>query len=147
VKERLETTDAARGRPQAVAELRGVHKRYGQVDALQGVDLELRPGELVAPLGPNGAGKTTAVSILLGQAGQQGGTHSGGAARVRQTGGAGGLGGGGGAIGRPVAIIAIGPDGVRIKPVVDLTKVALAGLTTWATMLGLLRARRKARNR
>jgi len=59
-------TDAARG-PQAAAELRGVHKRYRQVDALQGVDLELQPGELVALLGPNGAGKTTAVSILLGQ--------------------------------------------------------------------------------
>jgi ABC-2 type transport system ATP-binding protein len=37
------------------------------VDALQGVDLELHPGEPVALLGPNGAGKTTAVSILLGQ--------------------------------------------------------------------------------
>ena len=65
----------------------------------------------------------------------------------RQTGGAGGLGGGGGAMGRPVAIIAIGPDGVTVKPVVDVTKVALAGLTTWATMLGLLRASRRARNR
>jgi ABC-2 type transport system ATP-binding protein len=59
-------TDDARG-PQAVAELQGVHKRYGKVDALQGVDLEIRPGELLALLGPNGAGKTTAVSILLGQ--------------------------------------------------------------------------------
>jgi energy-coupling factor transporter ATP-binding protein EcfA2 len=59
-------TDDARG-PQAVAELQGVHKRYGKVEALGGVDLELRPGELVALLGPNGAGKTTAVSILLGQ--------------------------------------------------------------------------------
>ena len=59
-------TDDARP-PQAVAELQGVHKRYGKVDALQGVDLRLQPGELVALLGPNGAGKTTAVSILLGQ--------------------------------------------------------------------------------
>jgi uncharacterized spore protein YtfJ len=64
-----------------------------------------------------------------------------------QTGGGGGIGGGGGAMGRPVAIIAIGPDGVRIKPVVDVTKVALAGLTAGATMLGLLRARRRAGKR
>jgi ABC-2 type transport system ATP-binding protein len=53
--------------PLAVAELRGVHKRYGTVAALRGVDLQLESGELVALLGPNGAGKTTAVSILLGQ--------------------------------------------------------------------------------
>jgi ABC-2 type transport system ATP-binding protein len=50
-----------------VADLRGVHKRYGKVEALRGVDLEDRPGELVALPGPNGAGKTTAVSVLLGQ--------------------------------------------------------------------------------
>jgi ABC-2 type transport system ATP-binding protein len=59
-------TDDARG-PQAIAELRGVHKRYGEVEALRGVDLQLRPGELLALLGPNGAGKTTAVGVLLGQ--------------------------------------------------------------------------------
>jgi ABC-2 type transport system ATP-binding protein len=59
-------TDAAVD-AQAVAELRGIHKHYGEVEALRGVDLDIRPGELVALLGPNGAGKTTAVSILLGQ--------------------------------------------------------------------------------
>jgi uncharacterized spore protein YtfJ len=64
-----------------------------------------------------------------------------------QAGSGGGGGGGGGSMGRPVAIIAIGPDGVTIKPVVDVTKVALAGLAAWATMLGLLRARRRMSKR
>ncbi len=50
----------------AVLELHGVSKRYGAVEALCGVDLEVRRGEVVAILGPNGAGKTTAISILLG---------------------------------------------------------------------------------
>jgi uncharacterized spore protein YtfJ len=65
----------------------------------------------------------------------------------REPSGGGGVGGGGGAMGRPVAIIAIGPDGVTIKPVVDVTKIALAGLTAWATMIGVLRARRRAAKR
>jgi ABC-2 type transport system ATP-binding protein len=41
-------------------------KRYGQVEALAGVDLAIWPGEVVAVLGPNGAGKTTLVSLALG---------------------------------------------------------------------------------
>jgi ABC-2 type transport system ATP-binding protein len=48
------------------AALRGVTKRFGQAVALDGVDLELRMGEVLALLGPNGAGKTTALSLLLG---------------------------------------------------------------------------------
>lgn len=48
------------------ARLRGVHKRYGAVAALAGLDLTLAPGRLLALLGPNGAGKTTAIAILLG---------------------------------------------------------------------------------
>jgi ABC-2 type transport system ATP-binding protein len=48
------------------ARLRQVTRRYGDVVALDGIDLEVRRGELLALLGPNGAGKTTAISLLLG---------------------------------------------------------------------------------
>lgn len=50
----------------AVATLESVVKRYGKTEALRGLDLTLRRGEVVALLGPNGAGKTTTVRLLLG---------------------------------------------------------------------------------
>jgi ABC-2 type transport system ATP-binding protein len=56
------------GTEATVAELIGAGKRYGRVEALAGVDVTLRRGELTALLGPNGAGKTTAVKLLLGLA-------------------------------------------------------------------------------
>ena len=49
-----------------LAELSGVHKRYGKTVALDGLDLQVKGGELLAVLGQNGAGKTTAISLLLG---------------------------------------------------------------------------------
>lgn len=57
---------ASGGEPSAMATLRGVHKRYGSTVALAGLDLDVRPGELLAVLGPNGAGKSTAIALLLG---------------------------------------------------------------------------------
>ncbi|MBS0361290.1 MAG: ABC transporter ATP-binding protein [Proteobacteria bacterium] len=50
----------------ALARLNGVRKRFGETVALDGLDLEVRPGELLAVLGPNGAGKSTAIGIMLG---------------------------------------------------------------------------------
>jgi ABC-2 type transport system ATP-binding protein len=47
-------------------EVRGLRKSYGRVEAVAGVDLSIRVGEVFALLGPNGAGKTTAIEILEG---------------------------------------------------------------------------------
>jgi ABC-2 type transport system ATP-binding protein len=49
-----------------VIRVRGLWKRYGDREAVRGIDLELHRGEIFAFLGPNGAGKTTTVEILEG---------------------------------------------------------------------------------
>lgn len=49
-----------------LARLQGARKRYGVVQALDGIDLEVHAGETVALLGANGAGKSTAIALLLG---------------------------------------------------------------------------------
>jgi len=51
---------------ETLAELASVSKRFGDVVALDGLDLDVRPAELLAILGPNGAGNSTAISLLLG---------------------------------------------------------------------------------
>jgi ABC-2 type transport system ATP-binding protein len=50
----------------AAVSLMGLRKHYGEVRAVDGVDLVIAPGEVVALLGPNGAGKSTTVDMLLG---------------------------------------------------------------------------------
>lgn len=61
----------------------------------------------------------------------------------RIAGGEGG-GGGGGSSARPVAAIVVGPNGVKIEPVLDITKVALAGIAAWGTVVAILTRMRKA---
>ncbi|MES2670458.1 MAG: ABC transporter ATP-binding protein, partial [Pseudomonadota bacterium] len=51
---------------QNLAQLRGIHRRYGNTIALDGIDLSLHRGEVLALLGANGAGKSTAIGLLLG---------------------------------------------------------------------------------
>jgi ABC-2 type transport system ATP-binding protein len=57
----------------AAIDVRGLVKRYGPRTVLDGVDLHVAPGELVALLGPNGAGKTTLVEIVEGYRSWDGG--------------------------------------------------------------------------
>ena len=59
-----------------VAQLRGISKTFGNVQALRNLNFTVRSGELLALLGPNGAGKTTAVKLFLGLARPTTGTVS-----------------------------------------------------------------------
>jgi len=49
-----------------VVAIRGLRKAFGSLEALAGVDLDVRRGEIFALLGPNGAGKTTLISVVAG---------------------------------------------------------------------------------
>jgi putative spermidine/putrescine transport system ATP-binding protein len=57
------STEAKPGSPVRLA---GLRRGYGQVTALDGLDLDIAPGELVSLLGPSGCGKTTALRIVAG---------------------------------------------------------------------------------
>ena len=57
-------------------EVRDLHKRYGEYEAVRGIDVEVRRGEVFGLLGPNGAGKTTTVEILEGYRARDGGEVS-----------------------------------------------------------------------
>ncbi len=58
------TTTGAQSAP--AIELTGLTKSFGDVEAVRGIDLTIRQGEVVAFLGPNGAGKTSTIDMVLG---------------------------------------------------------------------------------
>src|SRR5258707_12517689 len=56
------------GEPAAAGlQIRGVRKWYGDTRALDGLDIDAKPGEILGIAGPNGAGKSTLIKILAGE--------------------------------------------------------------------------------
>ncbi|HEV2974944.1 MAG TPA: ABC transporter ATP-binding protein, partial [Solirubrobacteraceae bacterium] len=60
----------------AAIDVRDLRKRYGDFEAVRGIDISVRKGEVFGLLGPNGAGKTTTVEILEGYRARSGGEVS-----------------------------------------------------------------------
>ena len=89
---------------------------------------------------PQTAGDYTVITASEAWAGMGYGFGIGGAedGEAGDTGGGGGSGGGGVSTGRPVVVIEVGPDGVRVEQVVDFTKIALAFISV---LVGLVAAR------
>jgi uncharacterized spore protein YtfJ len=78
---------------------------------------------------------TGAYTVIAASEVTAGGGFGSGQGSGPPEGSGGGMGGGGGSSGRPVAVIVVGPDGVQVKPIFDVTKFGLAVLTAWAAML------------
>ncbi|HEY2651824.1 MAG TPA: ATP-binding cassette domain-containing protein, partial [Solirubrobacteraceae bacterium] len=57
------TDRRSNGHPPAIV-VDGLIKRFGELEAVKGVDFEVAPGEVFGFLGPNGAGKTTTINML-----------------------------------------------------------------------------------
>ena len=49
-----------------IVEFKNVYKKYGKIDALKGIDINIPKGKIVGLLGPNGSGKTTMIKIMNG---------------------------------------------------------------------------------
>lgn len=131
------------------AELRGFERSL--VQAEQTLDRFLEVADVDTVFGePIRHGDTTiipAAEVLTGMGFGSGfGRGSDSSDKPKREGGGGGGGGGGSVLARPVAVVVASPDGVRVEPVIDVTKVALAALTAGgfmlATWLGMARPKR-----
>jgi ABC-2 type transport system ATP-binding protein len=76
VSETAKVIDPDAGGTSAAIEVRALRKRYGEYEAVRGIDITVQRGEVFGLLGPNGAGKTTIVEILEGYRTRTGGEVS-----------------------------------------------------------------------
>lgn len=67
------TTNAANG--ELLLDVKQLHVSYGMVEAVTGIDLQVREGQIVTVIGPNGAGKTTLLSAIIGMLKSKGDVH------------------------------------------------------------------------
>lgn len=104
----------------------GVEAVYGEV-IHSGDSLIIPSAEVISGMG-FGMGVGVGNNAAEDEAGNPAGNSGGG----------GGGGGGGRILSRPVAVIIASPDSVRVEPVVDVTKIALAALTAGGFILGML---------
>ena len=133
------TTDRDDQRPEEYGEL---HRAFAE-----GIFAAAQPGAVFGPPVVSGVYTVITASEVVAGGGFGSGWGKGGSAHAASdTTGGGGAGGGGGANARPVAAIVIGPDGVAVRPIFDVTKLTLAGLTAGGALLAAyLRLRAKAR--
>ena len=61
----MKTNKMTKPNPELAIQVQGLTKSYGKIQALKGIDLEVKHGEIFGFLGPNGAGKTTTIRCLL----------------------------------------------------------------------------------
>ncbi|WP_189191108.1 ABC transporter permease subunit [Streptomyces albiflavescens] len=105
-----EVSDAAPPSPEAALELRSLHAGYDGAPVLRGVDLMVRPGEILALLGPNGAGKSTTCRVAAGLLRPLGGqVYVAGRDATRER-----------AVGRSRAGVVLAPEGRGIFPALTI---------------------------
>jgi uncharacterized spore protein YtfJ len=116
----------------------GLHSETALVATITKLFDVYRPGVIFSE--PVSAGENTVITASEVHVGLGLGIGHGGGESEQGSGEGGGGGGGGGSAGRPVAAIIVGPTGVRVEPIVDVTKIVLAFLTTLGAMYMTWRA-------